>query len=163
MSGACSLRTMFSTLRMLGASLTEAPPNLYTLKFSTVLSVQSLLGVGILEVRHFDSGIGTFDSFISEFASCTVECLLSVEGSEDAENDRRQPMQVEFRYPVRDTLADIIEMGGVALNDASDDDDGIVESVSRCVSLTLGSRISQFDSTRHMQHFDVVLFDPVFD
>ena len=75
---------------------------------------------------HCDGGFGGFGALVAECASGAVKCLLLIFDGEDAEDHGDVAVGVQRRYALGYRLADIVKVGCIAADDASEDDDGIV-------------------------------------
>ena len=71
-------------------------------------------------MAHFYRRFGGFASFVAGRSACAVESILQIVNRQNAENHRSVAVGVEGRNALRDTLANIVEMGCAAANDASE-------------------------------------------
>ncbi len=82
-----------------------------------------------LEFRHFNRHYGTFVALVSESSAGAFLRLLQGVGGEQAVDDGNLALGVEAGDAVGDTLADVVEMGRFATDDAAEDNHGVVTSV----------------------------------
>ena len=109
---------------------------------------RSLDGAG--EAHHGDSCLGGFDAFVAEGADGAVEGLLLVVDGEDAEDYGDVAVGVERGNALSDRLADVVEVGRVAANHATDGDDGIhIAALGH-----EGGAIDEFETAGHAAHGD---------
>ncbi len=102
---------------------------------------------------------GSFYTFVAQFATGTVECLLFVECGQYGEYNGYMPLRIQYRYTLRNRLAHIVKVWCFALYHTTDHNDSI--HIGIFVDSTCG-RISQFHCSRYMQENDVILIHPVF-
>ena len=77
------------------------------------------------EIYHFYRSEGKFLSFIAYAAACAGLCLLHRVDGEQAVDDGDLSLGVEGGESLGGALADVVEVGRVAANHATDGDDGI--------------------------------------
>ncbi len=84
-----------------------------------------ILCVWFLEVQHLDGRQRGLFAFVAVFAAGAVEGLLFVEGGQHAEDDGLTGLDVYFGDAVGYSLADVIEVWGLALDDAAQAEYGV--------------------------------------
>ena len=107
---------------------------------------------------HLDGGDGGFVAFVAIFPAGPVECLLLVAGGEYAEYYGNVEGGVEPGGAFGNALAHIIEVGCLALYDATQYDDGVGPVMG---GGALGSE-GEFVGAGHMFYEDVLGFYAVF-
>ena len=113
----------------------------------------------MLQISHTYGGNGSFGTFIAETSPCAVECLLLVIDGEDTEDYRSLSVSIEYCRTLCSYLTDIIEVGSVTADDASDDYD--------CFQIRHGAQceaggINQFDGAGDILTENIVIGDTGF-
>ena len=104
----------------------------------------------MFERHHLDGSYGTFVTFVSVFSATTVEGLLEVFGGDESVDHGLGLFGVQTSESVGGALTDIVEVGRIATNDASDGYDGIDLLLRQ-----LGGAIDEFETAGHVHHGDV--------
>ena len=101
-------------------------------------------------INHFYRSEGKFLSFIAYAAACAGLCLLHRVDGEQAVDDGDLALGVEGGETLGGALADVVEVGRVAANHATDGDDGIhIAALSH-----EGGAIDEFETAGHAAHGD---------
>ena len=82
-----------------------------------------------LEFCHLDGHYRTLITLVAQAASTTILSLLQIVGGEQAIDYWDVTSGVEASNTIGHPLADIVEVGSLATNDASQNDDGIVADI----------------------------------
>jgi len=81
------------------------------------------------QIHHLYGCYGGFTALVPQFAAGSFFCLHKIMGCEDTENERDTMFHVELGDAQGDALADIGEMRGLPLDDATEADNGLDLSV----------------------------------
>ena len=81
-------------------------------------------------LHHLDGCDGTFVAFVAKHAAAALFSLFHRVAGEQAIDDGHFAFLVQFGQALRDALADVVEVGCVATNDASDCNHGIHKTES---------------------------------
>ena len=101
-------------------------------------------------IYHFYRSEGKFLSFIAYAAACAGLCLFHGVDGEQAVDDGDLALCVEGGESLGGALADVVEVGSVAANHATDGDDGIhIAALGH-----EGGAIDEFETARHAAHGD---------
>ena len=102
------------------------------------------------EIYHFYRSEGKFLSFIAYAAACAGLCLFHRVDGEQAVDDGDLALGVEGGESLGGALADVVEVGSVAANHATDGDDGIhIAALGH-----EGGAIDEFETAGHAAHGD---------
>lgn len=98
-----------------------------------------------MQICHFDGSAGTFGSLIAELTTGSFPGLLEIVDRKDAKRHRRHSAGVKDCGALGGLLADIVEMGGIAPDYATDNNNsiGIITLQDKC------GYIHQFHRTGH--------------
>ena len=110
------------------------------------------------EVDHVEGGFSGLAPFVAVATSDAFDGLLLVFNGEQSEYHRSITVGVEGSHSLSDALADIVEVGGVAADDASEDDHCVI---GRCFDHVGGGKC-QFDRTGNVENINIAVCKALF-
>ena len=109
------------------------------------------------ELDQLDGCEGGIPAFVPGLCACTFESLFERFGGKNAECGRDSRLQRNLSYPLGDFPGDIVEMGGIATNHASQTDDGI----ERLAGSHQEGDLWNFKRTGAVGHGEIMIFRTV--
>ena len=104
------------------------------------------------ELRHLDGYHGTLAALVSQLTASAILRLFKVVGGQQTEHYGDSARGVQAGDTLGDTLTDVVEVRGLATDDAAEDDDGIVTIVERHLMRT----VNQLERARNGLYVDVL-------